>query len=503
MQKPTHDAKMLIDLLRGSIDQVAFACKIIDEYDEDDPDDQTRLNALCHVECVSAFEYALEKNMTDSMLMEELCSALTVITAYVCGTRLQDFVRAIWPVFLRNMHPQVVEAYCIVLGNVALVCDVCQGAHGMQAHGMQTHGIQTVIARGIFRRLLEIMQSYQTSSKVQGAVFWVLSNILTTEHQTLVDFDGNIHCDLQLAMLATMRMFMGDPMVMHEAMGAISGWLEVFHYPRAVLEFIKHGAVEVLVEFIGSTVSFEDRSVACTSLSKLLAHSAGRSIAVRCGAVPILLRAVSLDIHLVRILDALFSVTDIVRDSLVDLGDSIHPAICIDAAFLEPLCRLPNIHILKLNRIDDVEATFKMIASCDWIWHVDLSFSKVTNAQVGVLLQSAHLKILDLRGTFVDDDVAEYIVRSQSLREIQLTSTAFGDRGLKKLAESLYVTDVLCYETLVTRQGRYEAMKVSKGRARTTMAVLEGLEMLKHLPVEVLKIIRDYAFELNLLHVHL
>jgi hypothetical protein len=115
-----------------------------------------------------------------------------------------------------------------------------------------------------------------------------------------------------------------------------------------------------------------------------------------------------------------------------------------------PLLRVD--FLTGVSKCDD-KAVVGLMPLKDYIAHLDLARTSITNAALKTVAQFPRLTELDLRNTKINDDGLTALTTLKNLDEINLFGTEVTDKGLATLAAAKSLKHIYLYETKVTEAG--------------------------------------------------
>jgi hypothetical protein len=115
-----------------------------------------------------------------------------------------------------------------------------------------------------------------------------------------------------------------------------------------------------------------------------------------------------------------------------------------------PLLRVD--FLTGVSKCDD-KAVAGLMPIKDYIAHLDLARTSITNAALKTVAQFPRLAELDLRNTKITDDGLAALASMKNLDEINLFGTEVSDKGLASLAAAKSLKHIYLYETKVTEAG--------------------------------------------------
>lgn len=483
-RKGEEDPASVLDLLRGSPDDIISAYQIIDQAG------QPFIYELSKTLWTGAFETAVDANMQREDVIAHLSLILSMLTADAESRidEVEHMVSITMRVLMKDWsNPDIYVRCCYALGNMADDYPEVEAQHIEELEDA-------------LERIAHIMKTYPELHDIQDATCYAISAIFRIEGAADHLAEKAIKSELPKLVAKVIRDFDSNTEVWREGLQALyelvtyakNNHLEALRTRLAGL-----GAIEILVNYLSKTENPSMYRIACDTLGNFMNIVPSRVIAIHCGAVQAMLRCISLAGSIDRIvMEAFERVTcgQVYVHSGILYVRHVHRGIPVDSAFLLPLCRLPGVTGVEVDRLDDVEATFRMLASCENIQKVFIQGIPVTNTQVGILLQSPFLEIVNLSNTMVNDQVAPFILASTSLKEVVLSYTAFGDHGLQQIARSTTLWSAGGYGTLVTPECAKEAANTMRDLAKHLQLVLENLHVMKHLPVDVLRLVSEYTY---------
>jgi hypothetical protein len=125
-----------------------------------------------------------------------------------------------------------------------------------------------------------------------------------------------------------------------------------------------------------------------------------------------------------------------------------------------PLLRVD--FLTGVSKCDD-KAVAGLAPIKDYIAHLDLARTAITNAALKTVAQFPRVVELDLRNTKITDDGLAPLASLKNLEEINLFGTEVTDKGLATLAAAKNLKHVFLYETKVTDAGVAKLKKALPG----------------------------------------